>query len=80
MLSQPDAPDLVAVELAAIRARIDALSSPAPLDSDALVARGYSVKEAYGLLRRHGVRLPGAKRARIALAVLEAIERGELPA
>lgn len=42
--------------------------------------RGYSEREAYALLRRHGVRLPGARRARIAASVLERIERGEIPA
>lgn len=49
-----------------------------PLDAAALQERGYSVQEAYTLLRTHGQRLPGGRRARIAKSVLERIERGEL--
>lgn len=51
-----------------------------PLDSKALMDRGYTEQEAYALLRAHGVRIPGGRRRRIALDVLEAIERGETPA
>lgn len=50
----------------------------APLDARALMARGYSKDEAYALLRRHGVKVPGGRRKRIAVTVLERIERGEL--
>lgn len=78
MLNQPDLD--VATELAALREQVARLAPSKPLDSDDLMNRGYSEKEAYGLLRRHGVRLPGAKRIRIAVTVLEAIERGERPA
>lgn len=49
-----------------------------PLDAAALQERGYSVQEAYTLLRTHGQRLPGGRRARIAKSVLERIKRGEL--
>lgn len=49
-----------------------------PLDAGALQERGYSVQEAYTLLRTHGQRLPGGRRARIAKSVLERVERGEL--
>lgn len=49
-----------------------------PLSSDDLKARGYSTDETYALLRAHGVRLPGGRRMRIARAVLEQVERGEL--
>lgn len=49
-----------------------------PLDAEALQARGYSVNEAYALLRAHGQRLPGARRTRIAKSVLDRVERGEL--
>lgn len=49
-----------------------------PLDYRALMERGYSEREARTLLRRHGVRVPGGKRQRIALEVLVRIERGEL--
>lgn len=87
MLRQPDATDVPVVdlgplvtELVAIRERLNALAPVGPLDHEALMSRGYSEREAYALLRRHGVRLPGAKRSRIAVSVLEAIERGELPA
>jgi hypothetical protein len=50
----------------------------APLDREALQARGYTRDEAYGLLRRFGVKLPGGRRKRIAVDVLEKVERGEL--
>lgn len=52
----------------------------APLDSSALVHRGYTRHEAYALLRSHGVRVPGGKRRRISVSILERIERGEVPA
>lgn len=55
-------------------------TAPAVLDRKALQERGYTEKEAYALLRRHGVRVPGGRRARIAQSVLERIERGEIPA
>lgn len=56
----------------------DALrDADAPLTAEDLMARGYSQKEAYALLHRHGVRLPGAKRIRISKKVLERIEQGE---
>lgn len=54
--------------------------APVVLDRKALQERGYTEKEAYALLRRHGFRVPGGRRARIAQAVLERIERGEIPA
>lgn len=54
--------------------------APAVLDRRALQDRGYTEKEAYALLRRHGVRVPSGRRARIALSILERIERGEVPA
>lgn len=47
----------------------------APLDYEALRARGYTEREAYALLRRHGVRV--LRKRRIRPDVLEAIERGE---
>ena len=70
----------VADALRSIHERLDALATPdaGPLDSHALQARGYSQQEAYGLLRQHGVRLPGGRRARISREVLERIERGDL--
>jgi hypothetical protein len=55
------------------------LEADAPLDHKALVARGYSEKEAYGLLRRYGVHAPGGRRRRVARDVLAVVERGELP-
>lgn len=72
--------DVILTELSAIRERLDVLAPSAPLDYRALMQRGYSQAEAYALLRRHGVRLPGAKKARIATSVLESIERGDTPA
>ena len=51
----------------------------APLDVEALQARGYTRDEAYALLRKHGVRIPGGKRMRISPMVLGRIERGEVP-
>lgn len=54
--------------------------APAPLDAKALMARGYSQHEAYGLLRRHGVKVPGGRRLRISAVLLGQIERGEVPA
>lgn len=66
-----------------LRDRLDRIESllrtrTAPLTYEDLRERGYSQKEAYGLLHRHGVQLPGAKRLRISLDVLEKVERGEL--
>lgn len=52
--------------------------APAPLDYEALRERGYSKDEAYGLLRRRGVKVPGGRKRRISLEVLTRIERGEL--
>lgn len=49
-----------------------------PLDSKALIERGYTSHEAYALLRAHGHRMPGGRRIRIAKSVLDRIERGEL--
>lgn len=51
-----------------------------PLDARDLRERGYSQHEAYGLLRRHGVKIPGGRRLRIAPQILKQIERGEVPA
>lgn len=69
----------VAHELRALRAEVAGLTTPRPLDYHALVERGYSEKEAYALLRRHGVRLPGGRRSRISVDVLTRIEAGEIP-
>lgn len=49
-----------------------------PLDYSALRARGYSKDEAYGLLRRRGVKVPGGRKRRIAADLLHRIERGEI--
>lgn len=58
---------------------IGAVRDPdAPLTADDLMTRGYSKDEAYALLRRFGVKVPGGRRKRIAVTVLERIERGEL--
>lgn len=51
-----------------------------PLGAKELQERGYTEQEAYGLLRNHGLRMPGGRRIRIARSVLERIERGEIPA
>lgn len=56
------------------------VAPPPPLDAEALQDRGYSRREAYGILRRHGVRLPGGRRLRISLDLLIKIERGEVQA
>lgn len=56
------------------------VSPSAPLDAEALQARGYTRDEAYALLRTHGVRIPGGRRRRISPSVLGRIERGEVPA
>lgn len=50
----------------------------APLDSRGLQERGYTKAESYGLLRRHGVKVPGGRRKRISMEVLRQIERGEV--
>ena len=52
----------------------------APLAYEDLRARGYTKPQAYGLLRRHGVRVPGGRRKRISRDVLARIERGEVEA
>lgn len=52
--------------------------SPRPLCVEDLQERGYTSTEAYELLKAHGVRLPGGRRRRIALSVLERIETGEI--
>ena len=63
----------------AITERLDQLAPAAPLDVEALQARGYTRDEAYALLRRHGVRIPGGRRMRISPVVLGRVERGEVP-
>ena len=50
----------------------------APLDYDALRARGYSEREARAMLRVWGVKVIGGRRYRISPDVLARIERGEL--
>ena len=49
-----------------------------PLDYSQLRSRGYTEREAYGLLRRHGVKVPGGRKRRITLSLLTRIERGEI--
>lgn len=62
-----------------LREALPASSAPSyPLDHAALLDRGYSKDEAYALLRAHGVKLPGGRRARISLEVLTRIEAGEI--
>lgn len=51
-----------------------------PLDYAALRERGYSEREARGLLRVWGVVVPGGRKQRIAVEVLARIERGEVAA
>lgn len=51
-----------------------------PLDYAALRERGYTEREAYALLRRHGVKVPGGRRRRISPELLVRIERGEVAA
>lgn len=69
----------LAGELRALREQVARVVDPdrGPLDHKALMDRGYSEREAYGLLRAHGVKIPGGRRARISREVLEHIERGD---
>ena len=83
--SSPTPPDPHAaaeLTLADVMARLDDLARrhDRPLDARALQARGYTEQEAYGLLRRHGIKLHGGRRKRIHPDVLARIERGEIPA
>lgn len=57
-----------------------AVDLDAPLAYEDLRARGYTKPQAYGLLRRHGVRVPGGRRKRISRELLVRIERGEVAA
>jgi len=75
-MSSPSLEDLQA-DIRRLTAKIDALAHQGPLTADDLQARGYSQKEAYALLHRHGFQLPGARRKRISRTVLERIEKGE---
>lgn len=72
------------VSLEDIAQRLDEIATSglagAPLCAAELQQRGYTRQEAYGLLRRHGVQVPGGRRLRISRSVLERIERGELQA